>query len=337
MACEDGGYIPWNGILNTGTTMAERKYMVNSRLGVLKFTLDKRSVIFKGKEASLLFIHEANKTEQDHARITEGKYSQLLVSTITHDLKSPVTAIQGNLELLTQYVNSQGTSHLKAAQLAAQGFEYYIYDLVDFSQILEGAFHLTKDVIKPEEIVDKLKAMIIPKAEIRNISCEIKTETRLPKSFVGDMRRILQVILNLASNCVKYTFHGGFSIRFWQTPAVGSETVSSPGTVENSSEAPLNLCIEVKDTGVGISPENIEKTTKLFGLLDRKTTCNETGIGLGLLVSKCILNAMRGKLKITSEVGIGTTCEVIIPMYNPAGPDPVFFVASIKYENEGKK
>ena len=78
----------------------------------------------------LLFITRPSLEEQAHARFTENKYSQLMISTITHDLKSPITVIESNLDLLSHYIEEKGTPYLKSLQISAQAFEYYIYDLV---------------------------------------------------------------------------------------------------------------------------------------------------------------------------------------------------------------
>jgi K+-sensing histidine kinase KdpD len=77
-----------------------------------------------------LLIRDSTLVEQAHAKATEVKYRQLMLSTITHDLKSPITAIQGHLFLLNDYVNESGMKFLKSAQSAALSFEYYIYDLI---------------------------------------------------------------------------------------------------------------------------------------------------------------------------------------------------------------
>ena len=83
-------------------------------------------------ESSLFFILDPNLQEQTHARITESRYSQLLISTITHDLKSPITAIKGNLDILEHYITIEGKDFLLAAQISTKIFEYYIYDLIVF-------------------------------------------------------------------------------------------------------------------------------------------------------------------------------------------------------------
>lgn len=104
----------------------------------------------------------------------------------------------------------------------------------------------------------------------------------------------MQVILNLAYNAIKYTFKGNITIRI---------------------KLNLNLLlIEVEDSGIGIPKEDLSKLTQLFGLVDRKSSDYETGIGLGLIVSKEIILALGGTLNISSDVGIGTKCRVNLPL-----------------------
>ena len=127
---ENGKCTLWDGILNLAQFAYEQKFLIHDSSHTLKFIIDKRRVIIKEEEVNLLSILPSTLAEQTHAKVTENKYSQLLISTISHDLKSPITVIQGNLEVINQYINPEGLEHLKAAQVSATTFEYYIYDLV---------------------------------------------------------------------------------------------------------------------------------------------------------------------------------------------------------------
>ncbi len=118
------------GMLDAGNSSDGQKYLVYDKFKNLQYVIDRRTVDFKNHDASLLFIRDSTALEQAHVKITETKYSQLIISTITHDLKSPITAIQGHLAVLPPFVTEKGQAYLKAAQLTAQAFEYYIYDLV---------------------------------------------------------------------------------------------------------------------------------------------------------------------------------------------------------------
>ena len=147
--------------------------------------------------------------------------------------------------------------------------------------------------------------MIVPKAKVKELYCNIITKGTLPSKINCDIRRIFQVIFNLSQNGIKYTFKGGITITLWQ----------------NKSKS--MFCIEIKDTGIGMASVELERINKLFGLLDRKLMHNETGIGLGLMVSKGIINKMGGVLKIYSKLGEGTVCKAKIPIGVSATLDEV--------------
>lgn len=117
-------------MFNIGNLLEDQKHLVYDKDHTLKFIIDKRKMLIGNDEAFLLSISPVNITEQTHAKATENKYSQLIVATVTHDLKSPIARIQGNLDVLEQYIKEEGVIHLKAAQVAATAFEYYLYDLV---------------------------------------------------------------------------------------------------------------------------------------------------------------------------------------------------------------
>lgn len=104
--------------------------MVYGNANTLLYIIDKRSVIFKSGDASLLFIRNTTSLEKAHTKATEEKYKQLMISTITHDLKTPISAINGSLVVLTNYVNGEGIKYLDSATIATIAFEYYIYDLI---------------------------------------------------------------------------------------------------------------------------------------------------------------------------------------------------------------
>ena len=125
----------------------------------------------------------------------------------------------------------------------------------------------------------------------------------LPKRIFIDFRRMMQVMFNLSLNSVKYTFAGGLKITVWV------------------SKNNLNFCFKIEDTGIGIAEQELQQIDMLFGLLDKKLMHNETGIGIGLTISKGIVNAMKGTLKINSKVVIGTVCKVKVPSQSTENDD----------------
>ena len=129
ISLENGKYFSWRGIIKESSFIDDKKYLIYNMEKILKFTIDKRVLLIKNKEAILYSIKDLNKEEQEHAKITESKYRQLIVSTITHDLKSTISAIIGNLNVLKDHINEKSDKYFKAAQISAMKFEYYIYDI----------------------------------------------------------------------------------------------------------------------------------------------------------------------------------------------------------------
>ena len=161
--------------------------------------------------------------------------------------------------------------------------------------MLEGVFSLNNEIISLPQIIEKVKAIVIPKAKAKGLNCEVKIKNELPMTIVSDSKRLLQIIYNISFNAIKYTFKGDVIIKF------------------SANSHKKSICIKVIDTGVGISSKDLTNINRLFGLLDKNFTQNKTGIGLGLLVVKSIVNAMKGDLIITSELNYGTKCKIVLP------------------------
>jgi K+-sensing histidine kinase KdpD len=118
------------GLCTTAQEIAEAQYLAYGQNNDLRYSLEKRNVSFKGIDAALLFIRESTRVEQAHTKATEEKYKHQVLQTITHDLKTPLTIIKGQLAVLPNYVSEEGRTYLMAAQVSTAAFEYYIYDLI---------------------------------------------------------------------------------------------------------------------------------------------------------------------------------------------------------------
>lgn len=161
---------------------------------------------------------------------------------------------------------------------------------------MDRNFSLNYDLSDPMEVIDELKEIIIAKAEAKHLECKIIINNKFMDRINCDSRRLLQVLLNLSLNAIKYTFYGKIAIIF--------------------SQEDEKLKIIIQDTGIGISSSELNKINKIFGLLEKKCVNNQTGICLGLTVSKSIINEMNGSLDIISSINSGTTCNVEIPLIN---------------------
>ena len=145
------------------------------------------------------------------------------------------------------------------------------------------------------KVLAEIYDLVSTKTEAKGLEFDIKIEKEVPEYVTADKRRLLQILLNLLYNSVKYTFTGKIRLR-----------------VERSTESTLAFIVE--DTGIGMHSEELKMITKLFGLVDQKSSKEQTGIGLGLAVTSQIVNAMSGKLEINSKPDVGTSCTVILPL-----------------------
>lgn len=109
-----------------------KKYLGHDKFKTLKYVMYMHTLIIDNEETYLLFLAKPTLEEQSHAKFTENKYSQLIISTITHDLKSPITIMQGNMQLLEGHVDDQGINYYNMLKISIHSFEYYIYDLIVF-------------------------------------------------------------------------------------------------------------------------------------------------------------------------------------------------------------
>ena len=160
-------------------------------------------------------------------------------------------------------------------------------------KIVEGSFTLNPSPMRVKDVLLKLKPLVEFPAKIKGLSLSIDALSAF-KRVELDERRLTQVLLNLTSNAVKYTSTGYINV-------IAKDNL---GTLE----------IIVNDTGIGIRPEHMQEIFKMFGLADAKNELTGTGVGMGLYLSKYIINKMDGTLTVTSEVHKGTTVRIEIPL-----------------------
>lgn len=134
----EGKFVDWKDLLINNNFIMGEKYFAHDMTRTLRFIICMQNLLINGTNTLLLFITEPSLEEQNFARTTENKYSQLLISTITHDLKTPLMVLKENLSLVSNYVSDEGINYLNMLQTELQFYEYYIYDLVVFLKAIIG-------------------------------------------------------------------------------------------------------------------------------------------------------------------------------------------------------
>jgi PAS domain S-box-containing protein len=242
---------------------------------------------------------------RDYTREAEiDRMKSDFVSIVSHELRTPLTSIKGYLDLVLMgaagVVNKQQTSFLEIAKGNTDRLNEMVAELLDISRIESGKVELDVQVVSISELIERAAHSLRREFEDRGLTLTLALAPDLPEIF-GDPGRISQVLMNLLSNAYKYTPRGGATVR--------------ARLVRNSVQ------IDVTDTGVGISPGDREKLFTRFFRAEDAAVRQQPGTGLGLNITKSIVEMHGGGIWVESEPGAGTTFSFTLPV--PAGLVPV--------------
>ena len=216
---------------------------------------------------------------------------------MSHEIRTPLTSILGFSNLLKNKIKDE--KYLKFINIIyrnGNNLLELINDILDLSKIEAGQIQIKKE---PTNIRDIFNEIIPNFSEIlkqKNIELKFEIAQEIPKQAIVDRNRIIQVLLNLISNAIKFTETGYVSI------VVSIEAISG---LKNDER--FNLIIKVIDTGIGIAEEYIGIIFDNFRQVDGETTRKYEGTGLGLAISKNLVTIMNGTISVKSKVGKGTT------------------------------
>ncbi|MFN3309003.1 MAG: ATP-binding protein [Anaerolineales bacterium] len=237
---------------------------------------------------------------KEAAEIASAFKDQLL-SRVSHELRTPLSSILGYAELLQH--KKFGDLSEKQHQVIEHILESTHYlskmieDLLDEAAISARSIQLQNEPFTLDELIRQVSATLLVQAQNRGLTFTIERSPGVPNKLYGDMRRLQQIILNLAGNAIKFTQHGEVSVRF----------------VRPDSD---NWAIVVSDTGIGIPNEAKEYIFEPFRRLDNRLTYESRGSGLGLSIVKQLVEMMGGGITVESEVGKGSTFTVTLPLVN---------------------
>ena len=231
--------------------------------------------------------------EAANAAKTEAVYN------VGHELRAPLTAILGYAEMITNEVlgplpHRRYAEFVGHIQFAAECLMATVDTLLDIAKIESRTLELHKQVCDLDDLVDTALPLVQPQGEKKSVAIN---HVRGGPQFSArlDKQRMRQVLVNLLSNAVKFTPNGG-------SVEVGVRAASNGSPV-----------LYVSDTGIGIAPADIDKVTLPFGTARGSLVRNAEGTGLGLALSKAIVEAHGGTLRLESRLGVGTTVFVGIP------------------------
>jgi signal transduction histidine kinase len=280
----------------------EQKVIGKLELGVIEATFD---MDFVNSQMSLVcellassinrqVINQRLVESKDRAEASERSTREFL-AMINHELRTPLNGLLGSVELLadTGLSDAQKDLHHNLSQ-SGQLLRSIINDLLDFSKIDAGMLELIESKFSWNTLESTLKSIFEHKAQEKQIGFTIKTQNLDSQQINGDLERITQIFVNLIGNAIKFTDKGDVSVH-----------------VENSANG---LQVSVTDTGIGISESAQKKLFQPFTQADRSSSRNYEGTGLGLAICRRLVELMGGNISLESELGVGTTFHVFLPL-----------------------
>jgi len=226
---------------------------------------------------------------------SEAKSSFL--SNMSHEIRTPINAVLGMNEMILRECNdSDILAYAENIKTAGNTLLGIINDILDFSKIEAGKIEIIPVDYDLSSLINDLVNMIQIKADDKGLALALDFDKNLPKMLHGDEVRIKQVITNILTNAVKYTEKGiiTFSMNF-------KRIAEEPNSVI--------ILVSVKDTGIGIKPEDMKKLFAEFERIEEERNRNVEGTGLGMAITKNLLRLMKSNLKVESIYGLGTKCS----------------------------
>ena len=235
-----------------------------------------------------------------------GQAKSSFLANMSHEIRTPMNGVIGMLDLLhREQLGTEARSMLETARNSADALLMLINDVLDFSKIEAGKLTLETIDVELRSLAEEVATLFASQAQAKGVELSCAVHNAVPAGVSADPTRLRQIMVNLVGNAVKFTERGEVLL---------GVQVRSPGGAAASPGDTALIQILVQDTGIGIAPEATQNLFEAFTQADSSTTRRYGGTGLGLAITKKLVEAMGGSIKVTSELGKGSTFSVFVPL-----------------------
>jgi CheY-like chemotaxis protein len=234
----------------------------------------------------------------------------LFLASLTHEVRTPLSGVIGMADLLLETsLDEEQREYVNTARLCAESLFEILNAALQYASLEAGRFSLDESEFSLKEMLDATLGQHVVKAQAKGLRLFSRLEAGLPETMLGDAPQIRGLLGYLIGNAIKFTHSGEVELRVF---------------VERRAPDGPWLVMEVRDTGIGIAPDKLETIFKSFEQVEGGLSRSYPGLGLGLALVRKLSALMHGRINVASQVGVGSTLTVQIPLRRPeAIPDHV--------------